>query len=135
MGTVIVQGTSSTLSVVKIIGELKKAGLNVRIVAAPSYELFRREPEEYKNKVLPWKEFHDSMVITNESIKLMHHWIANPIAKEYSLSSDWDNNWRSGGTLDEVIEEAHLDPKHVFEGIERFVKDREKRLSKLKEIL
>jgi len=135
MGTIIVQGTSSTLSVVNIIDELKKANLNVRIVAAPSYELFRRESEEYKNKVFPWKQFNDAMIITNESIKLMYHWIANPVVKEYSLSSDWDNRWRTGGTLDEVIEEAHLDEKHVFDGIERFVKDREKRISKLKDII
>ncbi len=134
-GTVIVQGTSSTLSVVNIIPELKKANLNVRIVAAPSYELFRRESKEYKEKVLPWKQFNDAMIITNESIKLMHSWIANPVVKEYSLSSDWDNRWRTGGRLDEIIEEAHLDEKHVFNGIERFVRDREKRLSKLKEIL
>lgn len=135
MGTVIVQGTSSTLSVIKVIPQLKEAKLNVRIVSAPSYELFRREPQEYKDKVLPWKLFHDAMVITNESIKLMHHWIANPVVKEYSLSSDWDNRWRTGGTVDEVVEEAHLDPKHVFEGIERFVKDREKRLSRIAEIV
>jgi len=65
----------------------------------------------------------------------MSKWIANPIVKEYSLSSDWDNRWRTGGTLDEVVEEAHLDPKHVFEGIERFVKDRDKRLSRIAEIV
>ncbi|NCQ53777.1 MAG: transketolase, partial [Caldiserica bacterium] len=135
MGTVIVQGTSSTLSVVKVVEELRNAKLNVRIVSAPSYELYRREGEEYKNKVLPWKLFHDTMIITNESIKLMNNWIANPIVREYSLSSDWDNRWRTGGTLDEVIEEAHLDPKHVLESIEKFVRDREKRLSRIKEIV
>jgi len=43
MGTVIVQGTSSTLSLVNIIPQLKEARLNVRIVVAASYELFRRE--------------------------------------------------------------------------------------------
>lgn len=135
MGTVIVQGTSSTLSVIKVLPQLKEAKLNVRIVSAPSYELFRREPQSYKDTVLPWKLFHDAMVITNESVKLMHHWIANPIVEEYSLSSDWDNRWRTGGTVDEVVEEAHLDPKHVFEGIERFVKDREKRLRRIEEIV
>lgn len=135
MGTVIVQGTSSTLSVVKAIPQLKEAELNVRIVVAASYELFRRESDEYKNKVLPWKLWHDSMVVTNESIKLMHKWIANPIVQEYSLSSDWDNRWRTGGTLDEVIEEAHLDTKHVFEAIEKFVRDRDKRLSRIAEIV
>jgi len=70
MGTVIVQGTSSTLSLVNIIPQLKEARLNVRIVVAASYELFRRESDAYKNEVLPWKQWHDSMVITNESISL-----------------------------------------------------------------
>lgn len=135
MGTVIVQGTSSTLSVIKIIEELRKSKLNVRIVSVPSYELFRRETEEYKNKVLPWKLFNDAMIITNESVKLMHHWIANPVVKEYSLSSDWDNRWRTGGSVEEIVEEAHLDPKHVFEGIEKFVRDRKLRLSKIAEIV
>ncbi len=135
MGTVIVQGTSSTQSVINVVEELKKAKLNVRIISAPSYELFRRETEDYKNKVLPWKLFHDAMVITNESIKLMNHWIANPIVKEYSLSSDRDNKWRTGGSVEEIVEEAHLDPKHVFEGIEKFVKDRGKRLRKIEDIV
>jgi len=120
---------------VNVIDELRKANLNVRIVAAPSYELFRRESKEYKDKVLPWEQFNGAMIITNESIKLMHHWIANPIVKEYSLSSDWDNRWRTGGTLKDIIEEAHLDEKHVLDAIEQFVKDREKRIAKLKEIV
>jgi len=47
---------------------------------------------------------------------------------------DWDNNWRTGGTVEEVIEEAHLDPQSIFQGIERFVSDREKRLARLKEL-
>ncbi len=135
MGTVIVQGTSSTQSVINVLQELKKANLNVRIVSAPSYELFRRETEEYKNKVLPWKNFHDAMVITNESIKLMNHWIANPVVKEYSLSSDFDNRWRTGGSVEEIVEEAHLSPQYVLEGIEKFVRDREKRLSRIAEIV
>jgi len=34
--------------------------------------------------------------------------------------------------VEEVIEEAHLDPQSIFQGIERFVSDREKRLARLK---
>ena len=60
----------------------------------------------------------------------MSDWLGGPVSDEYTLSSDFDDRWRTGGTLDEVIEEAHLDPKHILEGIERFVRDREKRLSK-----
>ena len=52
----------------------------------------------------------------------MRDWIGGPIAREYSLSSDWDDRWRTGGTVDEVIDEAHLGPTHILEAIERFVR-------------
>ena len=45
--------------------------------------------------------------------------------------ADCDNRWRTGGSVDEVIDEAHLSPKHIVAGIERFVRDREKRLRRL----
>ena len=61
----------------------------------------------------------------------MHDWLFNKLAEEYALSSDWDNRWRTGGTCDEVIDEAHLSPDWLLKGIERFVQDRESRLSRL----
>jgi transketolase len=62
----------------------------------------------------------------------MYDWIFNPLATQYAMSSDFDDRWRTGGNLDEVIEEAHLDPDSIIAGIERFVRDREKRLEALK---
>ena len=62
-------------------------------------------------------------------------WITHPGVAEYSLTSDWDDRWRTGGSLEEVIEEAHLDSPHILEGIERFVRDRESRLQSLKDAL
>ena len=50
----------------------------------------------------------------------------------YSLASDWDNRWRTGGTVDEVVDEAHLSPSHLEEGIKRFAADRSARLAKLR---
>ena len=47
------------------------------------------------------------------------------------MTSDWDNRWRTGGSLAEVVEEAHLDPKNLMEGIRRFARDREVRLGRL----
>ena len=61
----------------------------------------------------------------------MHDWLFNKVAEAYALSSDWDDRWRTGGTLDEVIEEAHLSPSWVLAGIERFVRAREERLGQL----
>jgi transketolase len=62
----------------------------------------------------------------------MHDWLFNKVAEEYALSSDWDNRWRTGGSVDEVLDEAHLTPKWILAGIERFVADRQKRLARLR---
>jgi transketolase len=132
MGTVIVQGTSTTSNIVKLLPALEEKGINVKIVAAISYELFQLQEEAYKNKVLPWEDWLDSMVITNEALICMKDWIASEVSREYSLSSDWDNRWRTGGTIDEVLDEAHLTSTWLLQGIERFAQDREKRLSRLK---
>jgi transketolase len=61
----------------------------------------------------------------------MTDWIFNELAPEYALSSDWDDRWRTGGTVEEVIDDAGLSPEKMVEGIRRFVLEREARLSRL----
>jgi transketolase len=75
------------------------------------------------------------MAITNRAFKLMRDWVDGPVAEEYSLSSDWDNRWRTGGTVDEVIDEAHLGPQHILDGIERYVRERPQRLRRLHDLV
>jgi transketolase len=75
------------------------------------------------------------MVITNGAYKLMRDWVDDPIIHEYSLSPDWDDRWRTGGSLEEVIEEAHLDGPRILEAIERFAAERPDRLRRLHERL
>jgi len=131
MGTVIIQGTSSTANLIKVLPDLDRLGMNVKIVAATSPDLFRLQPEEYRKKVLPDADWVDSMCITNRSLRLMYDWLSSKVAEEYSLSSDWDNRWRTGGTVDELLAEAHLSPEWILKGIERFVREREQRLDRL----
>ena len=133
MGTVCVQGTSCTSNLVKVLSELDKAKLNVKVVAAISPQLFALQDDSYRDSVLSTADRWDAMAISNRSRRVTHDWIAHPLVAEYSLTSDWDDRWRTGGTVDEVIEEAHLDAPHILEGIERFVRDREKRLKRLRE--
>jgi transketolase len=135
MGTVIVQGTSTTDGIVHLLPELDKRRLNVKIVAAISAELFARQPEEYREQVLSRAERLDSMVITNGARRLMHDWLDNKVAERYSLSSDWDNRWRTGGTVAELLAEAHLSREWLLKGIERFVAERPQRLAELREAL
>ncbi|MES2472888.1 MAG: hypothetical protein V4601_08635 [Pseudomonadota bacterium] len=128
-GTVISQGASSTVNLVKILPRLEEAGINVKIISAVSEELFDRQPEAYRNAVLPPEALLDAMVVSTGTRRVMPVKNLGPLADEYSLTSDWDNQWLTGGLEGEVIEEAHLDPESIFKGISRFAKDREKRLA------
>jgi transketolase len=130
-GAMIVQGTSSMVAITKILPALDQQGLNVKIVYGASPELFALQPEAYRNRILTAGDRMDSTVISTQSRASMHDWLFNKVAEEYALSSDWDNRWRTGGTVDEVLEEARLSPEWVLKGIERFVADRPKRLSQL----
>src|SRR5262245_33960314 len=127
-GTVYVQGTMSTANLVKVLPELDRAGLNVKVVAVISPQLFRLQDKAYQEGVAGLADRWDAMCVTNRSIRLMGEWLANPLVREYSLCSDWDDRWRTGGTVDEVIDEARLGPRHILEGIERFVRERDRRL-------
>jgi transketolase len=135
MGTVVVQGTTTTANVVKILPDLDKRGLNVKIVAAISPQLFRLQSALYRESVLGSADLLDAMAITNRTVKLMHDWVSGPLAAEYSMGADWDNRWRTGGSVEEVMDEAHLTTAFILEGISRFVRDRESRLRRLHELV
>ncbi len=131
MGVVLVRGTSTTANMVKILPELDKAGLNVKIIAAISSDLFRVQPAAYRQSVLSDADLVDAMVVTNCARRLMRDWGVPPENDEYALSSDWDDRWRTGGAIPDLLEEAHISPQWLLAGIERFAQDREKRLTGL----
>jgi transketolase len=132
-GTIIVQGTSTTDSVYALLPRLLAGeGPNVKLVQACSYELFTLQPQAYRDQILPWNEWMDSTYVTNGSRRLMRDWSVNRICDEYALSSDFDDRWRTGGSVEELKLEAHIDPVSVWEGIARFAADREKRLGRLR---
>jgi len=134
-GTVFLRGTMPTRNVVNLLPELSARGINVRIVAAISPQLFARQPAAYRQSVIGPAGGLDAMVITNGAFKLMREWADGPLAREYSLSSDWDDRWRTGGSVDEVIEEAHLDEAHIRAALERFAGERTERLARLRKLL
>jgi transketolase len=134
-GTVIVQGTSAMANVVRILPQLEKNGLNVKIVAAISPELFALQPADYRNQVLSPADQLDAMPVTTQARWLMSDWVFSKVNEDYALSADWDNRWRTGGTVDQIIEEAHLSPDWLLDGIERFVRDRDKRLGRIRAML
>ncbi|HEY3524323.1 MAG TPA: hypothetical protein VGK63_11530 [Candidatus Limnocylindrales bacterium] len=135
MGTVVIQGTTTTANLVKILPELDAAGLNVKVVAAVSPQLFRLQPAEYREATLSAADRLDAMGITNRARRLMADWVDGPVAAAYSMGSDWDDRWRTGGTVDEVIDEARLSPAHLLAGIERFARERDARLRQIRDTL
>ncbi len=130
-GVVIVQGTGAVSNMIKVLPLLQKKKLNVKIIVATSAELFERQDKKYRDRILSPSDQINSMIVTTSARKLMQQWMFNPHSDEYALSPDWDNNWRTGGRIDEVLDESQLSPKHIIEGIERFVNDREKRYSSM----
>ncbi len=131
-GVVLCQGTSTTESLYALLPRyLKGEGPNVKLVQATSWELFQMQSPAYRDSVLPWSEWMDSTVITNGARRLMHDWLPHKVAEHYAMSSDWDNRWRTGGNVDELKKEAHIDPDSLWAGIAKFAGDRPQRMAKL----
>lgn len=134
-GTIFIRGTKPTDNLVRVLPELESLGLNVKIVAAISPQLFARQPKHYRDAVIDDVDRVDAMVITNGAFRLMRHWASGAMVERYSLCADWDGKWRTGGTVQEVMSEAHLSSDDVLGAIERFVKDRPARLTALASVL
>jgi len=128
-GYVITQGSSSTVNLVKTLGRLEEAGINVKVISAVSEDLFDRQPEAYRNSVLPPDAYYDAMVVSTGTRRVWPVRNLGPLTDDYSLTSDWDNQWLTGGLEPDVIAEAHLDADSIFAGISRFASDRTTRMS------
>ena len=134
-GYVLAQGSSSTMNLVKQLPRLEQAGINVKIIAAISEDLFDRQPESYRHSVLPPEALYDLMVVSTGTRRVWPVRDVGPLTDAYSLTSDWDNQWLSGGLEPDVIAEAHLDADSIFRGIERFAREREERMARQRGML
>jgi transketolase len=127
-GYVVAQGAFATFNLVKVLPKLQQAGVNVKVIAAVSEELFDRQSDAYRRSVLPSGAREDVMFITGGTRRVWPLRNVGAQADEYSLTADWDNQWLSGGLEADVIAEAHLDPESVFAGVKRFADERAARL-------
>jgi transketolase len=134
-GYVVTQGSSSTVNLMTALPKLEAAGVNVKVIAAISEELFDLQPEAYRNSVLPPEAYYDLMVVSTGTRRVWPLRNVGPMTDEYSLTSDWDNQWLTGGLEPDVIAEAHLDAKSIQTAIERFANEREKRMGHLRDAL
>jgi transketolase len=134
-GTVFVQGSSSTVNLVKILPELEKDGINIRVAAVISEDLFRLQPHSYQESILPDDVRYDSMFVTTMTKRIPVIANLGPLTEEYSLTADWDDRWRTGGSEADVIAESRLDPQSILDGIRRFARDRSERLKRQRSAL
>ncbi|MFC1483822.1 1-deoxy-D-xylulose-5-phosphate synthase N-terminal domain-containing protein [Candidatus Neomarinimicrobiota bacterium] len=120
VGTIIVRGTSATNSMMSLLPRLKEEGPNVKVVAAISYGLYQLQPKSYREQVLSTWDWDNSMIVANQAYRLMHNWVGNRWLREYALTPDWDNRWRTGGSVEEIVQESHLDPDSIWDGVQSF---------------
>jgi len=129
-GYVIVQGSSSTNGLILMLDKIRSENINVKVIAAISEELFDRQPDAYKKSVLPNSAYYDMMIISTGTKRMWPISNVGPLTEEYSLTSDWNDQWLSGGSEAEVLREAQLDPQTIFESVKRFATDHNKRIEK-----
>ena len=134
-GTVFVQGSNSTVNLVNVLPRLEEAGVNVRVVAVVSEDLFARQPEAYHEHIVPASARYDAMVVSTGTRRFPPVSGLGPLTDEYSLWSDWDDQWLTGGTEPDVIAEAHLDAESIFAGIKRFAEAHDSRMARQREAI
>ncbi len=100
--------------------KLEAAGVNVKVIAAISEELFDHQPEAYRDSVLPPEARQDLMFVSSGTRRMWPLRNVGAQADEYSLTSDWDNQWLTGGLEPDVIAEAHLDKDSIVAAVQRF---------------
>ena len=132
-GYVLAQGSSSTVNLMRALPQLEADGINVKVIAAISEDLFERQPQAYRDSVLPAQARYDLMVVSTGTRRLWPLRDVGPLTDEYSLISDWHDRWLTGGLEPDVIAEAHLDRSSIAEGVARFAAERSSRLERQRE--
>ncbi|HEY2382113.1 MAG TPA: hypothetical protein VGK48_13120 [Terriglobia bacterium] len=134
-GYVVAQGSSATMNLVSVLPRLEEAGVNVKVISAISEELFDHQPETYRNAVLPDAAKMNLMFVSSGTRRMWPLRNVGPMTDEYSMTSDWDNQWLTGGLEADVIAEAHLDAESIFAGVQRFAQDHTSRMDRQRNLL
>ena len=124
------QGSSSTFNLVSVLPRLSAAGINVKVIAAISEELFDHQPEAYRNAVLPPEARQDLMFVMSGTRRMWPLRNVGPLTDEYSMTADFHDDWLTGGLEADVIAEAHLDADSIFAGVSRFAQEHGSRLKR-----
>jgi transketolase len=123
------------VNLVRALPKLEEAGINVKVIAAISEELFDRQPESYRKSVLPDEAMYDLMIVSTATRRMWPLKNVGPLTDEYSMTSDFDHQWLTGGLEADVIAEAHLDPASIVKGVSRFAAERDSRIERQRAVM
>ena len=134
-GYVVAQGSSATFNLVSVLPRLEEGGVNVKVIAAISEELFDRQPEAYRRRVLPPGAELDLMFVMSGTRRMWPLRNVGTLTDDYSLTADQDNRWLTGGLEADVIAEAKLDAKSILAGVQQFAQERPQRMERQRALL
>lgn len=136
-GTVVLQGAGvAKIFIEKVLPELDKKW-NISVVAISSFELFRMQPQDYRDKVLPYTDKErtrrNTIAITEFTEGTIRAYV-DELGLRYSLYSykvpsqigkDADENQSIGpygsGEPDEIFAEAHLDANAQYKAVDEYL--------------
>lgn len=136
-GTIVLQGAGvAKIFIENVLPEIDKKW-NVSIAVITSHELFRMQPVEYRDKVLPYTDKErtrrNSIAITEFTEGTIRPYV-DELGMRYSLYSykvpsqigkDADENESIGpygsGEPDEIFIEAHLDAKSQYDAVDKYL--------------
>jgi transketolase len=134
-GYVVAQGSSATFNLVSVLPRLDAAGINVKVIAAISEELFDHQHDAYRRAVLPTEARQDLMFVMSGTRRMWPLRNVGSLTDAYSLTADQEDRWLTGGLEADVIAEARLDADSIFAGVERFARERPERLRSQRALL
>ena len=74
----------------------------------------------------------NSTFVTNRCRRVMKDWNFNALADRYAMSSDWDDQWRPGGSVDEGLRKRRPSiPRAWPRAVIAFAEDYGKRMEEL----
>jgi transketolase len=134
-GYVVAQGSSATFNLVSVLPKLEQAGVNVKVIAAISEELFDHQPQAYRDAVLPEAARQDLMFVMSGTRRMWPLRNVGSLTDDYSMTADAENAWLTGGLEADVIAEARLDADAILAGVQRFARERAQRLERQRALL
>lgn len=129
-GTVIFRGTSPIKAAFELLKDHRDELPNVRFVAAPSRYLFEHQPQSYRDQVLSWNDWQDYDVRDEQRAPLDVRLVREQGLRGSTRCRRTDDRWRTGGSVDEILDESHLTWPWVLKGIQKFADDHEARMKR-----